>query len=60
MSDTFDFSELSDMDLVFLQAQLKESTDPSDIEFRKQILIELGRREKERAIKNQDAGKEAS
>lgn len=40
----WDFDGLGDLDLVVLQKELSSSTDPTDIEFRHAILVELGKR----------------
>ena len=37
--------EMSDMDLVMLISTMKNSEDPSDIQFRKELLLELKNRQ---------------
>jgi hypothetical protein len=46
----YDFSGLSDLELVQLQKKMRGSDDPSDKEFLNAILVELGRRQRLKGV----------
>ena len=48
MTEGFDLSFMSEMELVIMRAQLKKSSDPTDAEFLKSVEAELKERERNR------------